>query len=60
MTGQRKFGGKIFVLKDWVKTKQRAREVARRIRGGGLHLVRVAPINGGYGLYLRTIGYKGK
>ena len=60
MTGQRKFNGKVYVLKDWVKTKAKAEEVARKIRKGGLHLVRIGKVNDGYGLYLRTIGYKGK
>jgi len=60
MTGQRKFNGKIYVLKDWVKTKGRAEEVARKIRGGGMHHVRIGKVKGGYGLYLRTIGYRGR
>ena len=60
MTGQRKFGSKIYVLKDWVRTKPKAEEVAKKIRRGGLHLVRIGKVKGGYGLYLRTIGYKGE
>jgi len=60
MKGQRKFNGKIYVLKDRVRTKARAEEVARKIRKGGLHWVRIAKVKDGYGLYLRTIGYKGK
>ena len=60
VTVERTFGGKKYVLKGRAPTKARARMVATKIRKMGDHRVRVTPIRDGYGIYLRTIGYRGR